>query len=635
MTAPTGYALKFKGGATAPQIYALLNGTTLGAQIGSVFGALETNQTARVQNRVIEAFGKVFVLQAGSIHEKDEGGLGNWGVVLTPLGVSGLQYLYTSGWFMLHPGGRPCLAAFLLQPPTNPFYYYPFVVHTFDGVNWIVTNFGTNFGNVYAIGGAIAYRDSLFWSTGSNHAPAGGVAEYNFQTQAYIGHNPGLAVSRDRDFCVVDNMLCSINPAGVNNLFYLYRLIGSTFVVSIHLSAQSSGETLSGSVCFPDGRDIICFLSVSDGVSKYGTAGRRIKNAATSPSYIDITDPVIPAALRWAAVGPRGQCYEVLTDNNSNPGVPPTIYIWYSPGNQMVSPQSRTCYQFQYRAITHDAPVGGPFVAGETVLGGSSGATGVVHTVGSGQLHLTDVSTTLFTSGETLTGQTSGAVANSTSVLADQPMLLIGGSLDVDFAIAGLVRDSAGPYIPTYPAVRIELGITGVLLTHGSVTNGPFALGETITGAGGAAGILMVDNTGTLVVYPTNATAFINGEVITGSASGASATLSSGPLLNQSIPPHEVIGGRKHYFRVYGSAPDPCTAALYIGMGELSPWERQTILSVALEVGAPPVVTPTVFEGAIINLPADDGARVWSLVWDADPAIIPAGTVYELAMNGT
>lgn len=61
--------------------------------------------------------------------------------------------------------------------------------------------------------------------------------------------------------------------------------------------------------------------------------------------------------------------------------------------------------------ITIGTVSGGPFQVGETVTGGTSGATATVASVNSGSLVVTPVNGKLFTAAETITGGTSGATA--------------------------------------------------------------------------------------------------------------------------------------------------------------------------------------------------------------------------------
>jgi hypothetical protein len=62
--------------------------------------------------------------------------------------------------------------------------------------------------------------------------------------------------------------------------------------------------------------------------------------------------------------------------------------------------------------------IAGTFQVGETVTGGTSAATGIIHLCNTGELVLYTVSGT-FQTAETLTGGTSGATATSTSALTD------------------------------------------------------------------------------------------------------------------------------------------------------------------------------------------------------------------------
>jgi len=69
--------------------------------------------------------------------------------------------------------------------------------------------------------------------------------------------------------------------------------------------------------------------------------------------------------------------------------------------------------------ILHGTVTSGPFQAGETITGGTSGATAVVDVVGDGFLDASSVSGT-FEVAETITGGTSGASAAVTTTLVEQ-----------------------------------------------------------------------------------------------------------------------------------------------------------------------------------------------------------------------
>lgn len=68
--------------------------------------------------------------------------------------------------------------------------------------------------------------------------------------------------------------------------------------------------------------------------------------------------------------------------------------------------------------------------------------------------------------------------------------------------------------------------------TGRSATN--FSVGETVTGAGGASGVVSEIGADYLLVYTVNATAVVDGETLTGGTSGATAT-ANGAGINEDI----------------------------------------------------------------------------------------------------
>jgi len=64
--------------------------------------------------------------------------------------------------------------------------------------------------------------------------------------------------------------------------------------------------------------------------------------------------------------------------------------------------------------------------------------------------------------------------------------------------------------------------MTGAKLKINTKT-GNFTVGETVTGAGGASGVVYKDNGDHLLLYTVNATAFVNAETVTGGTSGITA----------------------------------------------------------------------------------------------------------------
>lgn len=78
--------------------------------------------------------------------------------------------------------------------------------------------------------------------------------------------------------------------------------------------------------------------------------------------------------------------------------------------------------QEQLRFVNIGAITGGPFLQGETITGGTSAATGIVHqttATGAGTIQYVRTSVATFTNGETITGGTSGATATTSTAEAN------------------------------------------------------------------------------------------------------------------------------------------------------------------------------------------------------------------------
>jgi len=78
-----------------------------------------------------------------------------------------------------------------------------------------------------------------------------------------------------------------------------------------------------------------------------------------------------------------------------------------------------------------------------------------------------------------------------------------------------------------------EYWMTGAKWKFTSLS-GAFSVGETVTGAGGASGVVSEIGADYLLVYTVNATAVVDGETLTGGTSGATAT-ADGAGINEDI----------------------------------------------------------------------------------------------------
>ena len=72
-----------------------------------------------------------------------------------------------------------------------------------------------------------------------------------------------------------------------------------------------------------------------------------------------------------------------------------------------------------------------------------------------------------------------------------------------------------------------EEPMVGAIIEHGSVTSGPFQVGETITGGASGATAVLTIVTASTVSYDINHNDFEDGETITGGTSGATATVTT------------------------------------------------------------------------------------------------------------
>ena len=154
--------------------------------------------------------------------------------------------------------------------------------------------------------------------------------------------------------------------------------------------------------------------------------------------------------------------------------------------------------QYQYGFNTGGA---GAFTVGEEILGGTSGARGIVTASDSGAAG--DVayilkSSAQFQDAETITGQVSGKSATTD-----------GG---------GLTNLVAGY------GTNIRTMVVNRRFTGGTTSGGPFVIGETVTQTGtGATGYVLEDDAGT--IYVEDATGTFNGTgTLTGGVSGATNT---------------------------------------------------------------------------------------------------------------
>jgi hypothetical protein len=136
---------------------------------------------------------------------------------------------------------------------------------------------------------------------------------------------------------------------------------------------------------------------------------------------------------------------------------------------------------------------------------------------------------------DSISGNTSGSTAGGTSVTvnghafnAAAPTVKFDG-----VAGANLVVVSDSELTVDTPAGKVALNVAEyhTKLAHGSVSGGPFTVGETVTGGTSAATGVVTQVEAAYLMVKTVTGVFEDAETITGGTSGASAALSAAPTV--------------------------------------------------------------------------------------------------------
>ncbi len=441
---PTLFAVNFKGSGNV-QVFPLLNGITLDAQDGNdVTTTLEIPSTTvhnNHANRLIEAFGKRFLVHGLRVYERDEGGAGNWGQVDGQSRSAGSTD--HSGLHLLNPNGVQTLA-FLFRVGTTLH-----VMSTTTGVGaWTETITSLDIGSGLSIGHSIVFRDSIFWwSEGSD---GNFIRSYDLNLGIASEFNPttiDLNDSGGAAFHVHQDELFFVSKDTGNDPT-IWRLDGSTFNVVIELFA---GTVLDATVpaLWSDGDDIIAAVRFS-AVNPPGALRVSDVLSGGSPSVLNINGIFVGVGL---ANGQTGGLFPFVSIDPDPSTAEQRVFLWIRDGDN--NSGTFDLFRFNYREITHGTVTGGPFVLGEVVTQTTSGATGIVTDVGVGDLSLTDVTGT-FDATNTLTGGTSGATATATSLLLDVAVTSLGGGISGSNFGVGNVTSGGLNRIPTKGVARIE-----------------------------------------------------------------------------------------------------------------------------------------------------------------------------------
>ena len=452
---PTLMCVKYRGSGNVT-VHKLLNGTTLDpTQDGSdvLVGNLETNggSTFHVHhNRLIEAFGKRFLLHGHRVYERDEGGAGTWGVVSEPdLGTLSVTDGRHSGLHLLHPDGVPTLA-FLYR---SAFELWA-VAETTDGVTWTKTEPGINTGSEVSFGPSAVYRNSIFWFLGGNDTNH--IRSYDFSTRVAREHDVNFSARADfpcSNLHVHNDKLYFTHMDAANDT-HLFRFNGTNFPAAGEITSVQTNP--AGAQClFSDGNDMIALFN-NNASNRFAF---RLSNFETGFGFtkVDITSPVLNGV---GTSDPRG-FYPFLSVDPDPSIAEQRVYFWQNAGNK--NSGTFDLRRFEYRIITFTT-ISGSFSLGETVTQAVTGASGVVVAVVAGvSLEMTDVSGT-FDATNILTGGSSGATGTATSLLVEQASTDLGSGLSAgEFGLA-MSTEGGLDRIPTSvrPALEgVPVEITG------------------------------------------------------------------------------------------------------------------------------------------------------------------------------
>lgn len=353
-----------------------------------------------------------------------------------------------------------------------------FVGWKYDGEIWANPIQSTNDSFTLGIGREILYRRELFISAGRNGGED--VAKWN------VGGGGGtittFAVSSiascafSADFDVFKGRLLYLCAAPTND-WEIFELIAGAFT-SIHtltLPEAWTNITATTAALFNENGKVYAIVPSQDGSAAQHWNCFELTVSGGGFSEADITSTVLPADWRdgGAKTGVITQV-NVFVDNETDPTTP-TIHIYH------LSDDSSSGVHTYY-------PWNGP----GSVIGAGVGS----------------VSSNYMMPNPNVGG---GGIFYNTNdfdaVWTEDPAAVSGGNFTRKFVGYG----------------------DPLILSHGSVTSGPFELGETVTGGtSSATGVVVSEDTNELRVGGVIGT-FQDAEVLTGGSSGATATTDAAP----------------------------------------------------------------------------------------------------------
>ena len=536
---------------------------------------------SRVVNRVAEAFGKRYCVYQNTVRERDQGGDGNWGIVHTFAGT--LLNNVHSGLAVCNDNGQEIIACFYWESPApGPIN----VVFSRDGNTWEEDTLGTT--NLNDIGRVFSWRNTVYWHAnsgagGGSTLPAGKLLAYNLtEGTSFVATNITGSPDNSLSSEVIihkNNLFIMGNDA---NIWYLLRLTGTSWTEVWRSTTRHTGGwgiTMGPAMWEDPSTGDLCFMFQTNSdysgnplANQNGFEVRQIIDADTASG---LTDPSLPGGSNANVVDLSPTVVPTALAKGNLASGPDTLHTFV---NNVDSPGSTEVW------IIHND---------------GTADTGASHT----WYRWVGISTVMTT-----------FAAATTTAVDWVPVNTNGGG---------------GERVPAAPAGRPSFD-GGVELQHGTVTSGPFVVGDVITGPSGTARVRTVYSS-SLDVEITSGE-FLDTESISGGTSGASATLTSDQI--DLYTPTEIAGGStKHYFRVNGSGT-AIGLRIRISLEEGPPTTVATLIAstVTVEVGTPATV-PTNTSSLISNVTPDGGSTIYSVELDTSGMGLSAGEGYALMIE--
>lgn len=496
MPAPNLLVCDIKGAGTSIGMY-LLRGGLFREAIGAAITSARPTTAQVYANKVVRYRGELYCFVTGYIRKYDPD-TDTWPHIFnltSYIGSTG-NWNFAGGFLEYMPANRSETMLGFIFMTVNAIPYYRALGYCFtaDGVTWNVT-YSLNQSSALAPGhGLMDFNGSVYarnQGNGWSYVIDGTTGL--FTTMNYLGIGAKFG-----QYFILDDRLFYISPQSTNGPYttngveelvlgsWVARLVGST----------KFGSNTDGSNCsaMRYGEDVVVFGPWADSTTTGAKGLACVRYYVNAPGgalqFADASVAVLPAAIRHDAATSgtvtsyRGTCF---VDTETDPANP-KHYFMFQPGS---TSEAVTLFQF-------------------------NGFSSPLTVVGSPQADGDYAFPSLFFGG--------GGSFNG-----------IGGNTPM---ISGRIREANKGLIGL--ELVYELRGDQTRLDHGTVTSGPFTVGETVTGgSSGATGVVDYQApTGLYLLLDEgiSATPFDGGEVITGGSSGASATL-------ETVLPHGLVTG--------------------------------------------------------------------------------------------